>query len=155
MRAATVLLPAPAGPSIATTSGEFWFSVMLLASYAVACAAESRPVTCRPVSHLAFHPAFRQTCLQICHSVCRLVFRQTYPLVFHPVDHSAGLRMRPYAATVSPAARRGQSAVSLSGCRRRWETRVWAGGWLDSWCAGHRAVHRIVHPAVSVQIQGQ
>src|ERR1700721_1814720 len=131
MRAATVLLPAPAGPSIATTSGEFWFSIMLLASYAVACAAESRPVTCRPVSHLAFHPAFRQTCLQVFHSVCRpafhLVFRQTYPLVFHPACHSAGLRMSRDASTVSPVARRGQSAVSSSGCRRRWETKAWTG----------------------------
>src|SRR6202042_1274511 len=124
MRAATVLLPAPAGPSIATTSGEFWFSIMLLASYAVACAAESRPVS---------HLAFRQTCLQVFHSACRpafhLVFRQTYPLVFHPACHSAGLRMSRYASTVSPVARRGQSAVSSSGCRRRWETKAWTGGW--------------------------
>jgi hypothetical protein len=164
MRAATVLLPAPAGPSIATTSGEFCFSLMLLASYALACAAESRPVACRQVFHpvyrLASHPVFRQTCPLVFRQAWRLVSRrpiycQTCLLVFHPVCHSAGLRTSLSAATVSRAARRGQRVDVLSGHRRRGETKAEAGGWLDSWCAGHRFVHRLVHPAVLVRILGR
>src|ERR1700722_4875724 len=86
MRAATVLLPAPAGPSMATISGEFWFSLMLLASYALVYAADSRPVTCPLVFHPAFrlvsHPVFRQTGSLVFHQACclasrRLTFRQT------------------------------------------------------------------------------
>src|SRR5580700_28759 len=119
MRAATVLLPAPAGPSIATISGEVWFSFMLLASYALACAAESRPVACRSV----FHP--------VCRLASRLVYRQTCPVAFRPVCHPAGLRASLSAATVSPAARRGQRMGVLSGSRRRGETEDEAGGWQD------------------------
>src|ERR1700753_3389596 len=129
---------------------------MLLASYALACVVESRPVTCPLVFHLACRPASRpvshRTCRPVFPPVGRLAFPQTYPPVFPPVCHSAGMRMCRYAATVSLAARRGQSAVSLSGCRRPSEMKASAGGWLDSWCARHQAVHRVVHPAVSVRI---
>src|SRR5271163_1431045 len=138
MRAATVLLPAPAGPSIATTSGGLWFSVMLLASCALVCAVDSCPLAC-PISLQA----------------CRLLFRQTCRLVFHPVCHSAGLTTSLFAATVSPARKSGQRVDVLSGCRRHGETKAEAGGRQDSWCARHRSVHRVVHPAVLAQILGR
>jgi hypothetical protein len=141
MRAATVLLPAPAGPSMATISGEFWFSFMLLASYALAYAADSRPVTCL----LVFHPAYRL--------VSHPVFRQTCLLVFHPVCYQAALGTSLSAATVSPVGRKRLDA--LSGSRRRGETKAEAGGWKDSWCAGHRFVPRVVHRAVVTRVQIQ
>jgi len=153
-------LPAPAGPSIATISGEFWFSFMLLASYALACAADSRPVTCHLVFHLAYHPVFRQTGSLAFRQACclvsrRLAFRQTCLQVFHPVGYLAGLRTSLSAATVSPDGRMEKRVDALSGSRRRGETKAEAGGWKDSCCAGHRSVHRVVHPAVGIRVQIQ
>jgi hypothetical protein len=125
-------------------SGEFWFSVMPLASCALVCAAESRPVACRSV----FHPVCRLASLLVFRQIGRWASR----LVFHPVCHPVELRTSLSAATVSPAERRRQRVDVLSGYRRCGETKAEAGGWQDSWCAVHRSVHRVVHPAVLVRI---
>jgi hypothetical protein len=127
---------------------------MLLASYALVCGAESRPVACRsvfhPFCHLVFHPVFRQIGCR----ASRLGFRQIYPPVFHPFCHSAEQRTCLSAATVSPAGRMGWGVGVLPGYRRRGQTRAEAGGWQDNWCAGHRSVRRVAHPAVVVRILG-
>jgi hypothetical protein len=135
---------------------------MLLASYALAYAADSRPVTCLLVFHPAYrlvsHPVFRQTGSLVFHQACCLAsrhraFRQTCLLVFHPVCYRAALRTSLSAATVSPVERKRLDA--LSGSRRRGETKAEASGWKDSWCAGHRFVPRVVHPAVVTRVQIQ
>jgi hypothetical protein len=135
---------------------------MLLASYALACAADSRPVACHLVFHSVCRQAFRrQVFPQTGHRAYRLVFRQTYPLVFHPachsVCHSAELRRNPSAATVSPRQARRQRAEVLSGSHHREETKGEADECRDSWNAKHRPDRRVVPPAVlaSIRVRNQ
>jgi hypothetical protein len=128
---------------------------MLLASYALVSAAESRRVACRPVFHPVCHLVFRPVFHQIARRAYHLAFRQTWLLVFRPVCHLAELRTSLSAATVSPDERRAQKEDGQSGYRRRGETKAEAGGWKDSWCVGHRPLLRVVHPAALVRILGQ
>jgi hypothetical protein len=54
-----VLLPAPAGPSIATTKDELGLAVMLLVFSRPVCPRGSAPVACLVV-HLAFRKVYRR-----------------------------------------------------------------------------------------------